>query len=48
MSDDFKRSGGFIPGVRPGVETSDYLDKVMSLITFQDLYFALLCSQRLL
>jgi preprotein translocase subunit SecY len=38
MSDDLKRSGGFIPGVRP-VETSDYLDKVMSLITFQDLYF---------
>ena len=34
MSDDLKRSGGFIPGVRPGVETSDYLDKIMSLITF--------------
>jgi preprotein translocase subunit SecY len=27
MSDDLKRSGGFIPGVRPGVETSDFLDK---------------------
>jgi preprotein translocase subunit SecY len=38
MSDDLKRSGGFIPGVRPGVETSIF-DKVMSLI-FQDLYFA--------
>jgi preprotein translocase subunit SecY len=24
MSDDLKRSGGFIPGVRPGVETSDF------------------------
>ena len=34
MADDLKRSGGFIPGVRPGVETSDYLDKIMSLITF--------------
>jgi len=34
MSDDLKRSGGFIPGIRPGVETSDFLDKVMSLITF--------------
>ena len=34
MSDDLRRSGGFIPGVRPGVETSDYLDKIMSLITF--------------
>jgi preprotein translocase subunit SecY len=34
MADDLKRSGGFIPGIRPGVETSDYLDKIMSLITF--------------
>jgi len=34
MADDLKRSGGFIPGVRPGVETGDYLDKIMSLITF--------------
>jgi preprotein translocase subunit SecY len=43
MSDDLKRSGGFIPGVRPGVETSDFLDKVMSLITFPGaLFLALL------
>ncbi len=34
MADDLKRSGGFIPGVRPGLETSEFLDKVMSLITF--------------
>lgn len=34
MADDLKRSGGFIPGVRPGVETGDYLDRIMSLITF--------------
>lgn len=34
MADDLKRSGGFIPGIRPGVETGDYLDKIMSLITF--------------
>lgn len=34
MADDLKRSGGFIPGTRPGAETSDYLDKIMSLITF--------------
>ena len=34
MSDDLKRSGGFIPGIRPGSETSDYLDTVMSNITF--------------
>ena len=33
MADDLKRSGGFIPGVKPGQDTSDYLDKIMSLIT---------------
>jgi preprotein translocase subunit SecY len=43
MSDDLKRSGGFIPGVKPGVETSDFLDKVMSLITFPgSLFLALI------
>ncbi|MEN1784531.1 MAG: preprotein translocase subunit SecY [Bacteroidota bacterium] len=34
MADDLKRSGGFVPGIRPGKETADYLDKIMSLITF--------------
>ncbi len=34
MADDLKRSGGFIPGIRPGKDTADFLDKVMSLITF--------------
>ena len=34
MSDDLKRSGGFVPGIRPGTETSEFLDKIMSLITF--------------
>lgn len=43
MSDDLKRSSGFIPGVRPGVETSDFLDKIMSLITFPgSLFLALI------
>ena len=43
MADDLKRSGGFIPGVRPGLETSDYLDKIMSLITFPgSLFLALI------
>tara|TARA_B100001778_G_C18529773_1_gene603013 strand:- start:371 stop:1240 length:870 start_codon:yes stop_codon:yes gene_type:complete len=41
MSDDLKRSGGFIPGIRPGSETSDFLDTVMSYITFPgSLYLA--------
>ena len=34
MSDDLKRSGGFVPGIRPGNETSEFLDNVMSQITF--------------
>ncbi len=43
MADDLKRSGGFIPGVRPGVETSDFLDHIMSLITFPgSLFLALI------
>ena len=33
MADDLKRNGGFIPGIRPGSETSEYLDKIMSQIT---------------
>ena len=39
MADDLKRSGGFIPGVKPGIETSDFLDKIMSLITFPGALF---------
>ncbi len=43
MSDDLKRSGGFVPGIRPGKETSDFLDTVMSHITFPgSLYLAAL------
>ncbi len=33
MADDLKRSGGFIPGIRPGTETAEYLDRIMSQIT---------------
>ncbi len=39
MADDLKRSGGFVPGIRPGAETGDFLDKVMSLITFPGAVF---------
>ncbi|AJA67773.1 preprotein translocase subunit SecY [Myroides odoratimimus] len=43
MADDLKRSGGFIPGVKPGSETGDFLDRIMSLITFPgSLYLALI------
>ena len=34
MADDMKKNGGFIPGVKPGRATADYLDTIMSRITF--------------
>jgi preprotein translocase subunit SecY len=33
MSEDMKRNGGFIPGVKPGKKTMEYLDSVMSRVT---------------
>jgi preprotein translocase subunit SecY len=34
MADNMKKYGGFIPGIRPGKPTADYVDRVMSRITF--------------
>ena len=34
MADDMKRNNGFIPGIKPGKKTADYLDSIMSRITF--------------
>ena len=33
MAEDMKRNNGFIPGVKPGQDTANYLDKVMSNLT---------------
>ena len=33
MADDMKRNGGFIPGVKPGKQTANFIDNVMSRIT---------------
>ena len=33
MAEDMKRNNGFIPGVKPGKKTADYLDSIMSRIT---------------
>jgi len=33
MADDMKKNGGFIPGVKPGKKTADFIDTVMSKIT---------------
>ncbi len=34
MADDMKKNGGFIPGVKPGRKTAEFIDTVMSRITF--------------
>lgn len=34
MSDDMKKNGGFIPGIKPGLATSSFIDDVISKITF--------------
>jgi len=39
MSDNIKKFGGFIPGLRPGKPTTDYLDKVMTRITLAGALF---------
>ena len=33
MAEDMKRNGGFVPGIKPGRETAEYIDGVMSRIT---------------
>ena len=43
MADDLKRGGGFVPGIRPGKETGDYLDTILSRITLPgSIFLALL------
>ncbi|MGI6756948.1 MAG: preprotein translocase subunit SecY [Bacteroidaceae bacterium] len=39
MADDLKRNNGFIPGVKPGKPTADYIDTVMSRITWPGALF---------
>ncbi|HET7361271.1 MAG TPA: preprotein translocase subunit SecY [Salinimicrobium sp.] len=44
MADDLKRSGGFIPGIRPGSETGEFLDRIMSQITLPGSVFLALIA----
>jgi preprotein translocase subunit SecY len=39
MADDLKRNNGFIPGIKPGKATKDYLDSIMSRITLPGAIF---------
>ena len=33
IAEDMKKNGGFIPGVKPGKKTFEYLDSIMSKVT---------------
>jgi preprotein translocase subunit SecY len=44
VADNLKKYGGYIPGIRPGKRTSEYIDRVLSRITFGGaLYLSLVC-----
>ena len=44
IADDLKRNGGFVPGVKPGKPTSDYIDTVLSRITLPGALFLALIA----
>lgn len=44
MSDNIKKMGGFIPGLRPGAPTTEYLDNVMTRITLSGAIFLALIA----
>lgn len=44
VAENVKKHGGYIPGIRPGTETSEYLDKVLTKLTFAGaIYISLVC-----
>jgi preprotein translocase subunit SecY len=44
VADNMKKHGGYIPGIRPGKRTADYIDKVLTRITFGGaLYVSAVC-----
>jgi len=44
VADNMKRYGGFVPGIRPGKNTADYIDKVLTRITFSGaIYVSAVC-----
>jgi preprotein translocase subunit SecY len=44
IADNLKKHGGFVPGIRPGKKTAEYIDRVLSRITFAGaLYISAVC-----
>lgn len=44
MAEDMKKNGGFIPGVKPGKKTAEYLDAIMSKVTLPGSFFLALIA----
>ena len=44
IADDLKKNGGYVPGIRPGKTTADYLDRTMSRITLAGAVFLTIIS----
>jgi preprotein translocase subunit SecY len=44
VADNMKKYGGFIPGIRPGKKTAEYIDRVLTRLTFGGaLYISIIC-----
>lgn len=44
LADNLRKNGGFIPGIRPGKKTSEYIDRILGRITFIGaVYVAFIC-----
>jgi preprotein translocase subunit SecY len=44
VADNMKKSGGFVPGIRPGKNTAEYIDRVLTRITFVGaIYVSAIC-----
>jgi preprotein translocase subunit SecY len=44
VAENIKRHGGYIPGIRPGKETSEYMDTILTKLTFAGaIYISLVC-----
>jgi preprotein translocase subunit SecY len=44
MAEDIKRNNGFIPGIKPGKKTAEYIDEIMSRITLPGSFFLALIA----
>ncbi|WP_237099630.1 preprotein translocase subunit SecY [Nitrospina gracilis] len=44
VADNMKKHGGFIPGIRPGPKTAEYIDQILSKLTFYGaIYLSFIC-----